>query len=270
MLRFTFPGPAPSAVTLHHHSDFSDGHDTLAEMCRAGKAAGFRKFGISDHWVMAPFAGEEGVDWSIRQDRLAEYVQTVQALQRELNDDHFQLLLGLEVDYFPENFESIRQSVAHYPFDYLIGSVHYVGEFSVDNSVDPWLDLTSDEVDKIYARYWELLAELVKTGFYTVLGHLDLPKKFAFYPRGGYESQVNSVLAEVAKAGMTIELNTAGWDKPCAEQYPSLTALREANRLHIPVVVDADAHSVTQIGQHFARAEETLRQAGYILTQGEP
>ena len=269
MMHFSFPGPAPSFVTLHHHSDFSDGHDTLAAMCRAGKAAGFRKFGISDHWVVAPFAGPEGIGWSIRQDRLSEYVQTIQNLQQELNDDHFQLLLGLEVDYFPENFDQIRKSVAPYPFDYLIGSVHYVGEFSVDNIIDPWLDLTIDEVEEIYARYWDLLTQLVRTGFYTVLGHLDLPKKFGFYPRGGYESQANAVLAEVAKAGMAIELNTAGWEKECAEQYPSLAALQEAYRLRIPVVVDSDAHAVDQIGRNFPLAIETLRKAGYTLTGGE-
>ena len=107
-------------------------------------------------------------------------------------------------------------------------------------------------------------------GRFTFLGHLDLPKKFGFLTDGEkYLPHAKQVLDAAAASGVGIELNTAGWFKPCSEPYPSLPMLREANLKKIPVVVNPDAHCPEHVTRGFSEAAALLRQAGYPLDAGE-
>ena len=55
----------------------------------------------------------------------------------------------------------------------------------------------------------------------------------------------------IADAGLAIELNLAGLDKPCAEAYPAPEWLQLAKRLSIPIVTSADGHATGQITRHY-------------------
>jgi histidinol-phosphatase (PHP family) len=64
-----------------------------------------------------------------------------------------------------------------------------------------------------------------------------------------------------------IELNTAGWHKPCADAYPSSGFLELACAAGVPLVISSDAHVPEEIGRDFARAIELAKAAGYRETQ---
>lgn len=242
---------------------FSDGADTLEDMCRAGKSAGLSVFGISDHWVATPWG--KSPDWSIKPDKLDEYVGRVLKLKTELDDEHFSLKLGLEVDFFYENIDEVLADLKKYPFDYLIGSVHFAGEFALDTSKDDWLVLGEVEKDALCREYWEKLSGAAQRKEFAFIGHLDLPKKFAQIDDRKYWPEAEKVLDEVQKNGGTIELNTAGFFKECAEQYPAAELLRSACRRKIPVIVNADAHCKDHVVREFDRAAQILTGAGYVF-----
>jgi histidinol-phosphatase (PHP family) len=167
------------------------------------------------------------------------------------------------VDYFPETIEQVRTQLAPYPFDYLIGSIHFIDAFPVDFSVQPWQEVTQDMRNELWRNYWKLLRAAALSGVFDVIGHFDLPKKFKFYPSLDLTADALSVLDAMAEADIAIEINTSGWDRPVNEAYPALNYLQEARRRGIPLVINADAHAPGEVTRHFDRAGELAETAGY-------
>ena len=262
-MKFDFPAPG-RGYSLHNHSNWSDGSSTIEEMCRAAKAAGLKVFGLSDHWVVPPMEGTDSKEWSMDLDKLDLYVETLQKLKNELNDENFTLKTGLEVDFFFENIDDVMAELEQYPLDYLIGSVHYAGTFPLDYCKENWEELSEEEIAALCTIYWNKLAGAAEYGKFLFLGHLDLLKKFGFYRHPeNYASSVLQVLDAAAATGTGIELNTSGWFKPCQVQYPSLAILKEANARRIPVVITPDAHDCAHVNRNFEEAEAVLKEAGF-------
>ena len=149
----------------------------LRILCRAGKRSGVREFGVSDHWVEHPQEGSDQEEWRLAPARLDEYVERLLKLKKELDDGDFTLRLGLEVDFFFENADEVLAKLLRYPFDYLIGSVHFAGIFSIDHDRRDWLPLSREEMAEICRIYWEKLEGAAARSEFAFLGHLDLPKQ---------------------------------------------------------------------------------------------
>src|SRR5262245_25345967 len=107
-------------TSYHNHTTWSDGKATLAEQMAAAEQAGLDELGISDHYVPSPYAV---IDWSMPLERLGDYVA---ALKKAADSSPaVPLRIGLEADYFPQTVAALRDELARYPFDYVIGSVHF-------------------------------------------------------------------------------------------------------------------------------------------------
>jgi histidinol-phosphatase (PHP family) len=246
-------------TSYHNHTKWSDGSATVAEMIDAARKAGFTELGISDHYAIGP--GDSQFGWSLAPESLDSYVAEVRQAIASTQD--ITIRLGLEVDYFPKTIEQIRRRLALHPFDYLIGSVHFVGDFIIDLNAQPWEGLSEDPRNNIWRSYWQLLREVAQSGVCDIIGHFDLPKKFGFYPSIDLNEEALATLDAMAAADMAIEINTSGWDKPVGEAYPSLLYLREAKRRSIPLVINSDAHAADEVGRHFDRARQLALEAGY-------
>lgn len=249
-------------TSYHTHSRWSDGRATIAEMIAA--AAGLDEVGLSDHFVLTPYPGETSAEgWSLPLNEVGAYVGEVIAA---MPSAPLPVRLGLEVDYFPETWKALPDRLGPYPFDYLIGSVHYVDRFNVDGAAADWQGLSQQQIDEVYGAYWQRIAALASTGLFDIVGHLDLPKKFAFYPSDPVGGGALEALDAIHASGMAIELNTSGWDKPCSEAYPSEALLREARDRQIPVVATADAHAPAEMARYFKRGRDLLVATGYSET----
>ncbi len=255
-------------VSYHNHTLISDGTTTLEEMIAGARRLGVDELGISDHFALFP--DRHVVNWAMPLDGLADYVAMVE--QARTATDGLTLRLGLEVDYLAESLDELRPQLAQYDFDFLIGSVHFVGVtphyFPIDFDAEPWEVLTVAERNDVWRCYWQAIREVAESGFCDFIGHLDLPKKFGYFATVDYTAEITAALDAIAAAGMAIELNTAGWNKPVAEAYPNLALLRAAHRRDIPLVINADAHSPGDITAHFDRARALACEAGYTETLG--
>jgi histidinol-phosphatase (PHP family) len=245
-------------TSYHNHTNMSDGACTLEQQIEGAHLAGLDELGISDHYVGHP---ELGKDWSMPIGALPKYVETLVDAAAQLRE--MRLRIGVEADYFPETVESLRASLDGLPFDYVIGSVHYVGSFPVDGHMKHWNALSQDEIDAKWRRYWQLVAELAGTGLYDIVAHIDLPKKFGHRPSIDLTAERNAALDAVAAAGMAIEINTAGWSLPAKEGYPAPDILRAAREREIPLVINADAHSPKHLTRDFDKARALARECGY-------
>jgi histidinol-phosphatase (PHP family) len=158
--------------------------------------------------------------------------------------------LGLEVDYAGGRQAELAAILEPYPWDYLLGSVHWIDGLAVDSSPDAgvWAEWP---VEEVWRRYFEALAELAASGNVDVLAHPDLPKIFGRRPER---------IEYPPLAGVALEISTNGRYKPVGELYPDLELLHAAG---LPVTLASDAHVPENVGRDFELALELARAAGY-------
>jgi histidinol-phosphatase (PHP family) len=164
--------------------------------------------------------------------------------------------LALEVDYVPGREEETRELLAPYPWDYLLGSVHFIDGFGIDGR--PRL---ADEVgvEETYRRYFDVLVLAARSGLFDSLSHPDLVKVFGARAAFDY----TEVAAAIAEAGVAVEVSTAGLRKPVGELYPHPHFLAACRMHGVPITLASDAHVPSLVGRDFDRARELMRSAGY-------
>lgn len=238
-------------IDYHMHTRLTDGHGEPADYARVAIERGLDEIGCSDH---APL-GNRDTNWTMKLSDLDTYVGWVLEVQQQF--PAISIKLGLEVDYFPDRHDWIRELAAMHPWDYFLGSVHFIGEWPVDRSAEDWKDAS---VDERWRQYFDLWTQAARSRLFDSLAHPDLPKKFGFRSA---RFDYRPALQAVKESGCAIEVSTAGLRKPCREIYPSEDLLRLARQLDIPVTLGSDAHIPQDTGGDFDKAVALARRCGY-------
>jgi histidinol-phosphatase (PHP family) len=169
--------------------------------------------------------------------------------------------LALEVDFVPGRVEELAGILAPYPWDYLLGSVHWIDGLAVDSRPGLW---ETQPVETVWRLYFETLAEAAASGFCDALAHPDLAKIFGLRPDEGLVAELHARTAEaVAAAGVAVEVSSAGLHKPVGELYPALALLAACRERGAPLTLASDAHRAADVGRDLDRAVAHARAAGY-------
>lgn len=169
---------------------------------------------------------------------------------------------GLECDWVKGCKPWIAELERCYPWDYLIGAVHYLGDWNFDHP--KWLGRWGEcDADAVWAHYWKTYAEMAESGLFDILAHPDLVKKFGRFPGGDLDRFYEPAIDAIAASGAVIELNTAGLHKPCAEVYPAPRFLELACSAGIGLVISSDAHAPGEVGRDFLVATALAKSVGY-------
>ncbi len=225
---------------------------------RRAVEAGLTEIGFSDH---SPMRRDNFDNWRMNFSQLDGYVEKVRLAQKTF--PQLTIRLALEVDYFPNGEDWIRELAARQPWDYFIGSVHYVSDsWAIDDpqKLSEWKNRDAFEVWQIY---FERLAMAAESKLFEIIGHVDLPKKFGIRPAQDCTPLYEKFLDSAKKSGCAIELNTAGLRKDCKEIYPSREILRLAFKKNVPITFGSDAHAPEEVGLNFAEAIRLARDCGY-------
>jgi histidinol-phosphatase (PHP family) len=229
-----------------------------AEYAARAVALGLTEIGFSDH---SPMARDDFDDWRMYDRQLDEYVAKIRRVQKDF--PQLTVRLALEVDYLPGQEDWIRRLAARHPWDYFIGSVHYVSEsWAIDNpqKLSEW---ESRDAFEVWSVYFERLTRAAETGCFEIIGHADLPKKFGHRPMQDCTPLYEMFLAAAKKNRCAIELNTAGLRKDCREIYPNRRVLELAFQKGVPITFGSDAHAPGEVGMNFADAMRLARGVGY-------
>jgi histidinol-phosphatase (PHP family) len=246
-------------TSCHNHTLWSDGSASVARMVEAARAAGLDEIGISDHLVLHPLG--DRFDWRLGAATLDEYVSEVRAADDPAGP---RVRLALEADFFPETSDLMRETIDRHPFDYVIGSVHFVDGFPIDLDPADWAALTPPRRDDVWNLYWTRVREMAQSGLFEIAAHLDLPKRFGHRPTAVLSAAALHALDALGAAGMAIELNTAGLFHPLGEAYPSPELLAAASERGIPLQINSDAHDPDHVARGFERGRELALAAGYM------
>ncbi|MGH7951275.1 MAG: histidinol-phosphatase HisJ family protein, partial [Limisphaerales bacterium] len=171
--------------------------------------------------------------------------------------------LALEVDFLPGGEDWIRALAARHPWDYFIGSVHYVSDSWAIDDPQKLSEWKNRDAFKVWKIYFERLTMAAESKLFEIIGHADLPKKFGHKPNQDCAPLYENFLDAVKKNNCAIELNTAGLRKDCKEIYPSREILELAFQKGVPICFGSDAHAPTEVGMNFAEAIQLAREIGF-------
>ncbi|HEX6970841.1 MAG TPA: histidinol phosphate phosphatase, partial [Limnochordia bacterium] len=148
---------------------------------------------------------------------------------------------------------------ARYPLDYVIGSVHWLDRWSIFSDRLP----AGRSVQAVYEEYWLTTQQAALSGAYDIIGHIDCIKTRGYVPARPDMRLIERTLQVLAECGTCIELNTSGWRKSCAEQYPAVSILERAHHYGVAVTVGSDAHAPHLVAADIDRAFRLLREIGF-------
>jgi histidinol-phosphatase (PHP family) len=175
----------------------------------------------------------------------------------------------MEVDWFEADQDFVRQAARACSFDYLIGSVHFLGRWGFDAGAADWEALDEEERGARYAAYFTTLAAMARSRLFQIAGHPDVIKIFsirsfrAWLGRKANLDLAAEALTAMRDAGMAMEVSSAGLRKPCAEIYPGPAVMRLAAAIGLPVSFASDAHAADQVAFAFAELARYAASFGY-------
>ena len=174
------------------------------------------------------------------------------------------LRAGIECDFVPGAEDRTASLLESRPFDYVVGSVHFLGERAVDHQgFDVWDGAANP--DQVWKRYFETLAEAARSGLFDILAHPDLVKVWGSAtpaperdPRFYYEPAVEAI----AESGIAVEVSTAGLRKPVGEIYPSRALAEMCVEAGASFALSSDAHRPQDVGHAYDQAMDLLSGLG--------
>ena len=237
--------------------------DLLASYCEAAAARGVTQIAITEHchrfnrmvdevlrhWER-PVGGElaEATADILAEEAGGDLDAYVAALE---NAQHrgLPILIGLEVDHLPGANQAMAAVLDDYPFDILLGSVHWLDDwlfdaYGIETFARQWEERDTSQV---YARYVDSVIELAQSGAVDVLAHLDVIKVAGYRP-DDLQIHYDRLVSALAQTDVAIEFSSAGLRKPAKETYPSLPLLDQLLSAGLGLVTASDGHRLTEVG----------------------
>jgi histidinol-phosphatase (PHP family) len=249
-------------IDLHtHHERCGHASGTLEEAARAAAAAGVRIFGWSDHApLFADAADHPRPGIQMAKSHWDGYLSEARAVRAKLRTDlpTLDLRIGVEADFIPGTEEIYRRALARPELDYVLGSVHQVGEWHI-YIPDTWGTL--EDPDDFHLGYSQNLRAAAQSGLFDVLSHLDAIRAKVAPARADMSGEIEATLDCIADCGVAVEINGSGVRRT-GEFFPSLDILAGLVRRGVPITFGSDAHRAEQIGMGYEAAVAALAELG--------
>jgi len=252
--------------------------DELAEYCETAARAGVDEIALTEHLfrfrqadaILAGFWDDDpnpelraslAAYWK---DHAHADLDAYVAAVLEAKAAGLPVVLGLEVDHYAGRMDKVASVLDGYPFDVLLGSVHWVGAWGFDQLGDPVVDAEWDarSIESVWDAYTDALEELAASGVCDVLAHPDLVKisgRRPSVPDEWYDRMAEAA----ASSGMAAELSSAGWRKPVAEAYPAPALLSRFRKAGVPATTASDSHGLGDVASRSSDLRALLADAGY-------
>ncbi|WP_419159248.1 histidinol-phosphatase HisJ [Rossellomorea sp. BNER] len=251
----------------HIHTPFcphgtSDSFEQYIEMALK---QGYKQMTFTEHaplpqgFIDTTPTKDSGMKW----EHLQEYFVKITEMKNQYNGQ-ITILAGLEVDYI-EGFEKETKQLLNEIGPYLddsILSVHFLKHEDSWDCLDYSVDYFEGMIDRygsleqIHEKYYDTVLHSIKAdlGHYKPkrIGHMTLVHKFKkrFPLQKSFQSKVDEILLLVAKHGLELDYNGAGFSKSfCQDSYPPENIVLQAMKMNIPLVYGSDAHQAKDLGQ---------------------
>ncbi len=249
----------------HLHSSYSgDSHTPMEDMVLSGISRGLNTMCFTEHHDLEypPYPDLPEDTFLLNTD---SYLYTL-AVLKEQYADKIKLLFGVELGLQPEVARKNAVYARAYDFDFIIGSSH------ICHGKDPWYPgfFEGRDTESSLREYFEATLENIRHfSDFDVYGHLDYavryaPEKDDGYCYKTYADILDEILKLLLAGGKGIELNTGGIKSGMRDFHPCMDILKRYRELGGEIITPgSDAHDAENIGTHFNRAADVLRECGF-------
>lgn len=247
---------------FHMHSNVSfDSTASAGEMALQAAKIGLEEICFTDHY---------DYQTSFLHEKNPFIMEEYRAAYDTLAVPNVAIRRGVEFGINTWNASALHTLLEQYPFDFVIGSVHYIGDED-PYEAEYWKDKTVDEAFQVYL---EGVLDCVRAHHeFDVLGHLTYVCKSSHNPYHKplefpkYSDIIDEIMRELVKKGKGMEINTSGIDR-AGVFLPSADFLRRFKELGGEIVtVGSDAHDADRVGQYIPAALEMIKEIfGHVCT----
>lgn len=237
--------------------------DYLKRFTDQAQAKGIEHFGISEHAYHFYQTKDILSNPWVNERRFYDMEDYRQLFQKAW-DANIDVKMSIEMDYTPGKHKEMELFIKGYDFDYVIGSIHWVGDFGIDlgEYKHEW---EHRDLKETYRKYFDQVVTLAESNLFDIVGHLDLVKIFNYVPTDEefLLEQYERATTALANSKTCVEISTAGLRKPVGKLYPDPKLLKLCYQKGIPIVLSSDAHISGDVGKDFDQAIELARSVGY-------
>ncbi|UCF04663.1 MAG: histidinol-phosphatase HisJ family protein [bacterium] len=241
-------------IDYHLHGNFcGHGRGSLEEYVSFAIERGFKEIGFSAH---LPKIKNPDPYHAMPEEDLPRYVELVEELRGRYRE-RIVIKLGIEADYF-EGLERVIGSLLDaYPFDYVFGAIHFLGDWHFTSKAGRGRYELEDP-NEAYPAYFELVKLMIRSGLFDILAHPDAIRREGFIPDRSMTSVYRDIAGLLKQAGMAIEVNTAGVRRGVGGVYPEKAFLSACRAEGVPVTIGSDAHDPHDVGRDYDYAVKLL------------
>jgi histidinol-phosphatase (PHP family) len=240
----------------------------MADYIEAAIASSLVEFGVSDHGPAYFRAGDHPLPGTqMARSELPHYVREAHEL-KACYAGRVAVKVGLEADFAPEFEDVCRAMLAAQPFDYVLGSVHWVNGRSIFDRTR-WV---AEDAGETYAAYYDLLVRAAGSGLFDVLSHLTAVEAYGPPISEELSDRLYSRVADaVAASGCVVEVNTSGYRKLGGDEpFPNRKLLRLLIAAGVPLTFGSDAHRPAEVTFGRERVIALLAELGVDAARAQP
>lgn len=265
-------------ISLHTHTTFSDGNNTIKEMLDRAEKLGLKTLGISDHLIVNchlpespswPSLSEGYHNYVYRFDFASSseaFLRHYEQIQKEAASRSIRVVVGAEVDYFPypgwlEDFKKFQEKL---PFEYYLSGNHFViDENNIPINIDDVEKLIPRERQPEYIRrHFQTICQAIESGCFDFIAHIDYIRRLPICQDEDFKEEKLRVIRTLAKYKQPTELSTKGIRRG-GTCFPCPWMLKELKDGQVPLLITDDAHDICELTNHFDVAEKILADIDY-------
>lgn len=260
----------------HIHPNYSiDAADvSIEEYCKKALDMGFNEICFTTHVELDSVRREMDNYVMVNGKRISvfdpawldSYFNEIRRAQEQFKGTPLHIKAGVEIGYCPGTEKDIEKIVNNYPFDFVLGAIHCLDHIAISSMKESPRYFQPRTLDQVRRDYFTTLQELVATGLFDCLAHLDLYVRYGsryFGPEINriHEGIIESIFKEMAQKGMGLEINTSSRRRGLEEFHPSKEIVALAAESGITIfTVGSDAHKLEELGEYLDEAEAILEE----------
>ena len=247
-------------IDYHTHSEISpDGKSDMEHMCQSAIEKKIQEIVFTDHYECYAYGVRSR---NFHSEYVRTYFEHIEKIQKKYQGI-LNVKSGVELGQSYLN-SSEAKNVLNHPFDYVIGSLHKLGNIDLG-----WIQFTESNAGYIGDTYYRCLEELAKNGEYDCIGHLDYYKKHC--ARAGlsdrfehYRPIIKNILMHIIERGKGIEVNTGGFKYGLGHPNPTEDIIKRYHELGGEIItMGADAHVPEYVAYEFDKTAQIIKNCGF-------
>lgn len=244
-----------------HHVRCGHAVGSLREYIESAIVQGLDEIGLADHLPLVHIPAEQmptgtAMDISEYDGYVSEALDLKKAYERDID-----VRVGVEGYYVSGWEKQLAELINPYPFDFVIGSIHNIGEWDISDSRQRHL-WEGRDVNQVYRDYYSELRAAAESGLFDFVGHFDVIKKHGLPPTEDLWPAIEEALQAVGRADMAMELNVSGIEKADGEMYPAVPIIERALELGVPFTLSSDAHKPEHVYRFVEDGKALLKSLG--------